>query len=98
MDKDLTAALLGRDLAAGALVMLTDVDAVEDGYGTPHARPIRRATPGELRARSFAAGSMGPKVEAACRFVETTGGMAAIGRLDDAEALLDGKAGTMVAM
>jgi len=73
------------------------VDAVEDGYGTPQARPIHRATPQELRGRPFPAGSMGPKVEAACRFVEATGGMAAIGRLDDAEALLDGKAGTIVA-
>jgi len=97
VDKDLTAALLARDMAADALVILTDVDAVEDGYGTPQARPIHRATPQELRARPFPAGSMGPKVEAACRFVEATGGMAAIGRLDDAEALLDGKAGTIVA-
>jgi len=97
---DTVAPAAGLDLAtaADALVMLTDVDAVEDGYGTPHTRPIRQATPSELRARSFAVGSMGPKVEAACRFVETTGGMAAIGRLDDAAALLDGKAGTMVAM
>ena len=97
VDKDLTAALLAQDLAADALVILTDVDAVEDGYGTPDARPIHRATPQELRARPFPAGSMGPKVEAACRFVEATGRMAAIGRLDDAEALLDGKAGTIVA-
>jgi carbamate kinase len=96
VDKDLTAALLARDLAADALVILTDVDAVEDGYGTPQARPIHRATPQELRARTFPAGSMGPKVEAACRFVEATGGMAAIGRLGDAEALLAGKAGTIV--
>ena len=98
VDKDLTAALLARDMTADALVILTDVDAVENGYGTPQARPIRRATPQELRARPFPAGSMGPKVEAACRFVEATGGMAAIGRLDDAEALLDGKAGTIVAL
>ena len=97
VDKDLTAALLARDLAADALLILTDVDAVEDGYGTPQARPIHRATPQELRARPFPAGSMGPKVEAACRFVEATGAMAAIGRLDDAEALLAGKAGTIVA-
>ena len=96
VDKDLTAALLAQDLAADALVILTDVDAIEDGYGTPDARPIHRATPQELRARPFPAGSMGPKVEAACRFVEATGRMAAIGRLDDAEALLDGKAGTIV--
>ena len=96
VDKDLTAALLARSLAADALVILTDVDAVEDGYGTPQARPIRHTTPRELRARTFPAGSMAPKAEAACRFVEATGGMAAIGRLDDAEALLDGKAGTII--
>jgi carbamate kinase len=97
VDKDLTASLLGRVLSADALVILTDVDAVQDGYGTPQARPIRQTTPRELRARSFPAGSMGPKVEAACRFVEAAGGMAAIGRLDEAEALLDGNAGTIVA-
>jgi len=97
VDKDLTAALLARDMAADALVILTDVAAVEDGYGTPQARPIHRVTPQELRALPFPAGSMGPKVDAACRFVEATGGMAAIGRLDDAEALLGGKAGTIVA-
>jgi carbamate kinase len=60
------------------------------------ARPIRHATPQQLRARSFPAGSMGPKVEAACRFVEATGRMAAIGRLDAAEALLHRTAGTIV--
>ena len=97
MDKDLTAALLAEAVGADALLLLTDVAAVVDGYGTPQARPIRRATPAELRARSFPAGSMGPKVEAVCRFVEPTGGMAAIGRLDDAAALLDGTAGTLVA-
>ena len=96
VDKDLTAALLARSMAAGALIMLTDVAAVEDGYGTPHARPIRRATPREMRSYSFPAGSMGPKVAAACRFVEATGGMAAIGRLEDVAALLDGTAGTIV--
>jgi carbamate kinase len=68
-----------------------------DGYGTPQARPIRRATPAELRGRPFPAGSMGPKIEVVCRFVEATGGIAAIGRLDDAAALLDGTAGTLVA-
>jgi len=96
VDKDLTAALLARSLAADALVILTDVAAVEDGYGTPQARPIRHTTPRDLRARAFPAGSMAPKAEAACRFVEATGGMAAIGRLSDAEALLDGKAGTII--
>jgi carbamate kinase len=73
-----------------------NVDAVVDGFGTPDARPIRQATPEQLRARSFPAGSMGPKVEAACRFVEATGQMAAIGRLDAAQALLNRTAGTIV--
>ncbi len=96
VDKDLTAALLARDVDADALLLLTDVDAVTDGFGTPDARPIRHATPSELRALSFPAGSMGPKVEAACRFVEATGRMAAIGRLDAAAALLRRAAGTIV--
>jgi carbamate kinase len=96
VDKDLTAALLAGAVDASALLLLTDVDAVIDGFGTPQARPIRQATPAELRARSFPAGSMGPKVEAACRFVEATGGMAAIGRLGAAEALLNREAGTIV--
>ena len=100
VDKDLTAALLAEETGADALLLLTDVPAVQDGYGTPQARPIRRATPAQLRGRllagAFPAGSMGPKVEAACRFAAATGGMAAIGRLDDAQALLDGRAGTIV--
>jgi carbamate kinase len=96
VDKDLTAALLARELGADALLLLTDVPAIEDGYGTPQARPIRRATPAQLRARCFPAGSMGPKVEAVCRFVEATGKPAAIGRLGDAQALLAGRAGTLV--
>ena len=97
VDKDLTAALLARALHADALLLLTDVDCVQDQYGTQQARPIRLATPSVLRALQFPAGSMGPKVDAACRFVEATGAMAAIGRLDDAEALLYRKAGTIVA-
>jgi carbamate kinase len=96
VDKDLTASLLARQLGADALLLLTDVPAVQDGYGTPQARPIRRATPAELRARDFPAGSMGPKIEAVCRFVEATGKPAAIGQLSDAQALLDGEAGTLV--
>ncbi len=56
VDKDLTAALLACALDAGALLLLTDVDAVIDGFGTPDARPIRHATPSQLRARSFPAG------------------------------------------
>ena len=96
MDKDLTTSLLARQLDADALLLLTDVAAVQDGHGTPQARPIRRATPAELRQRDFPAGSMGPKIDAACRFAEATGKPAAIGRLSDAQALLTGEAGTLV--
>jgi carbamate kinase len=60
------------------------------------ARPIRRTTPAALRGQRFAAGSMGPKVEAACRFVEQTGGVAGIGALADAAAILRGEAGTWI--
>jgi Amino acid kinase family len=84
VDKDLTAALLARAVGADALLLLTDVRAVIDGFGTSGARPIHHATPAELRTRSFPAGSMGPKVDAACGFVEATGHMAAIGSLDEA--------------
>jgi carbamate kinase len=96
VDKDLTAALLAVAVGADALLLLTDIKAVQDGFGTPHARPIHRATPGELRTRSFPAGSMGPKIEAVCRFVAATGKMAAIGQLSDAEALLNREAGTII--
>ena len=81
---------------AHIMLLLTDVAAVQDDYGTPQAPPIRRATPDELRPRSFPAGSMGPKIDAVCRFVEATGNPAAIGRLRDARALLAGEAGTLV--
>ena len=77
--------------------MLTDVDAAYDGWGTPDARPIRESTPDELARMEFAAGSMGPKVEAACRFVRRNGGFAAIGSLADAPRLLRREAGTTVA-
>ena len=87
-----TGLVIGSIVGSGVFTM----PAVLDGYGTPQARPIRRTTARELRARSFPAGSMGPKVEAACRFVEKTGAVAAIGRLDDAAALLDGTVGATV--
>ena len=96
IDKDLAASMLARDLGADALLMLTDVDGVYDGYGTSDARRIATTTPEDLRRRPFARGSMGPKVEAACRFVERTGGFAGIGRLEDAPEILAGKAGTSV--
>jgi carbamate kinase len=96
IDKDLVAALLAIELRADALLLLTDVAAVEAGWGTPAARPVREATPAELRGLGLAAGSMGPKVEAASRFAEATGGRAVIGALEDAAALLGGTAGTTV--
>lgn len=96
VDKDLTAALLAEALDADALLLLTDVPHVSLGFGTPDAEPIGRTTPTALRAQRFPAGSMGPKVDAVCRFVELTGGMAAIGALEDAAAILDGAAGTVV--
>jgi carbamate kinase len=96
IDKDLSAALLARQLGADALMLLTDVDGVESGFGTPGATLIRKASVAELRAGSFPDGSMGPKVEAACRFVEATGSPAMIGRLDDGVELLRGTRGTTV--
>jgi carbamate kinase len=96
VDKDLTAALLATELGADALLLLTDVAAVYDDWPEPCERPIRRATPAELRARPFAAGSMGPKVEAACRFADHAGRFAAIGALAEAAAVLSGEAGTRV--
>ena len=96
IDKDLASSLLAISLGVDALVLATDVDAVYDGYGDAQQRPIARATPAGLRGREFPAGSMGPKVEAVCRFVERTGGTAAIGSLDEIQQLLDGSAGTQV--
>ena len=96
IDKDYTAALLASQLGADLLILATDVDAVYADFGTPDQRAVLRATPGGLRAGSYPAGSMGPKVEAACRFVETTGGRAAIGSLAQVSEMLDGSAGTQV--
>ncbi len=96
VDKDLTTSVLAEALEADVFLVLTDVAHVERGFGTPHAEPIRRATPAALQRESFAAGSMGPKVDAVCRFVEVTGDMAAIGRLEDAVAIVRGDAGTIV--
>ncbi|TMM36718.1 MAG: carbamate kinase [Actinobacteria bacterium] len=96
VDKDLATAVLAESLEADALLLLTDVPAVLRGYGTPQAEPISRATPAALRQERFPAGSMGPKVDAVCRFVEVTGDLAAIGALADATLILAGKAGTVV--
>jgi carbamate kinase len=96
IDKDLASALLAKDLRADALAIVTDVDAVYSDWGTPNQRAIRRGTPEALAESEFAAGSMGPKVRAACSFVEETGGLAAIGSIENTPALLRGEAGTIV--
>jgi carbamate kinase len=96
IDKDLASALLARDLRADALAIVTDVDAVYADWGTPEQRAIRRATPNALAETEFAAGSMAPKVRAACSFVAETGGLAAIGSFSDTAALLRGETGTIV--
>jgi carbamate kinase len=96
IDKDLASELLAREVAADLYVMATDVEAVYVDWGTPQQRAIGRITVGELRQQSFPAGSMGPKVEAACRFVEATGGRAAIGALTQIQQIVDGDAGTQV--
>jgi carbamate kinase len=96
IDKDLASALLAKELEADVLAIVTDVDAVYSDWGTPEQRAIRRATPEALAGSEFAAGSMGPKVLAACTFVEETGGLAAIGSITDTPALLRGEVGTIV--
>lgn len=96
VDKDLTAALLARELGADMLLIITDVDGVYENYGTPQARRIEKATPAQMREMSFPAGSMGPKVEAACQFVESTRGRAAIGSLNDVLGIVEGRAGTLI--
>jgi carbamate kinase len=96
IDKDLATELLARELSADLFVILTDADAVYVDWGKPTQKPIRRASPKALGAMSFPAGSMGPKVEAACRFAQATGKAAAIGALADLGKILEGKAGTMV--
>jgi carbamate kinase len=97
IDKDLGAAVLGASIGAQRLVMATDVDAAVLGWGTPQARPLGAVSVAELRgyaaAGHFASGSMGPKVEAACRFVERGGERAIITSLDR---IADGDAGTVV--
>lgn len=96
IDKDLTAGLLAKEIGADALLLLTDVPAVQEHWGEPQRRAIRTATPSFLRALQLAPGSMGPKVEAACRFAEATGRSAAVGSLGQASAILAGAAGTRV--
>jgi len=98
VDKDLASGLLARDLQAEMLVMLTDVACLYTGFGTDTQRPVRSAHPDALESRSFAPGSMGPKVTAACRFARETGHRAAIGQLSDLAAIIAGRAGTSISL
>ena len=100
IDKDLAAAVLGRTIGAEILVIATDVDHVMLGFGTDEAKTIERADVRTMRGYAaeghFAAGSMGPKVEAACRFVEQGGRRAVITSLERIAAAVHGEAGTEI--
>jgi carbamate kinase len=100
IDKDRTAALMAAAVGADRLLILTEVDRVQVGFGTPQARPLSRLTVSEARALlaagEFPDGSMGPKVEACADFVERTGAGAVIAALSDAAAAVRGEAGTSV--
>ena len=97
IDKDRTSALLANAIDADALLMLTDVDAVYRNWGQPGQIRIRHMSLADARTDKFAAGSMGPKVEAAASFIAGGGKRAGIGTLDDALAILEGASGTSVA-
>jgi carbamate kinase len=96
IDKDLCSALMAIELQADCLIIATDVDAVYLDWGRPTQRAVGHTTPAALAAHAFAAGSMAPKVEAACCFVRASGRRAAIGALGDIEALLASKRGTQI--
>ncbi|MDJ0521834.1 MAG: carbamate kinase [Planctomycetota bacterium] len=96
IDKDRSAALLAARLNAHALLLLTDVPGVYPSWPPGDTPPITTCTPEQLEDMRLERGSMGPKVEAACRFVRSSGGIAGIGALADAARILRGEAGTRV--
>lgn len=100
VDKDLASSLLAADLSADALLILTDVDHVALGYGTPRERSLRTLNVDEARrhlaAGEFPAGSMGPKVEAVCRYVQATRGLGVITSIDNVELALEEGTGTRI--
>jgi carbamate kinase len=98
VDKDASSALLAALIGADRLLLLTDVAGVALDWGTPNAKLVSRADPEVLLGHPFESGSMGPKVAAACGFAMQTGRDAAIGSLDDAEAILDGRGGTTISL
>ncbi len=96
IDKDFCSELLARELGADLFIMATDAEAVFIDWGKPEQKAIHRANPEALGAYSFPAGSMGPKVDAACHFARATGNAAAIGALADIAAIVRGERGTIV--
>jgi carbamate kinase len=96
IDKDFCSELLAREIGADLFIMATDAEAVFIDWGKPTAKAIRGANPDSMRAYQFPAGSMGPKVDAACQFAEATGKSAAIGALKDLPAIVRGAAGTTI--
>ncbi|WP_043308042.1 carbamate kinase [Pseudomonas sp. ML96] len=96
IDKDLCSALLAEQLDSDLLVIATDVDAAYIDWGKPTQKAIAQAHPDELERLGFAAGSMGPKVQAAAEFARNTGKVAVIGSLANIEAIVQGKSGTRV--
>jgi carbamate kinase len=96
IDKDWCSELLAREVEADLFIMATDAEAVFIGWGTPEAKAIHIASPEAISAYEFPAGSMGPKVEAACHFTRSTGRTAAIGALADIPAIVRGEKGTLV--
>jgi len=98
IDKDLCSGLLARELKADCLIIATDVAAVFLDWGTPQQRQLGRVTPQLLSGLHFPAGSMAPKIDAACRFVQASGKRAVIGSLHQIEAMLSGQAGTQILM
>jgi carbamate kinase len=98
IDKDLCSALLAAGIHADLLLIATDVDAVYADWRTPHERALHEMSAAALRSMSFPAGSMGPKVEAACEFVSRTGKRAVIGSLERIEEMASGSAGTQITL
>ncbi|APC17902.1 carbamate kinase [Pseudomonas frederiksbergensis] len=96
IDKDLCSALLAEQLESDLLVIATDVNAAFIDFGKPTQKAIAQAHPDDIEKLGFAAGSMGPKVQAACDFARNTGKVAVIGSLSDIEAIVQGKAGTRI--
>lgn len=96
IDKDATAALLASEIGAAELLILTDGSHVYLDWGKPNARPLTDVTVKEMRSYSFAAGSMGPKVNACCDFAEQTGGTGNIGDLYQAVDVMKRTTGTRI--